>query len=70
MAKRRRGGPTFIQRSREKSPEEKALYHQVAGAGKSRVKREFFDLSDSDVSEIVARMETAIGTNLRRQTGR
>lgn len=58
-------GPTFIQRSRSKSPAEKAAYHHVAGAGKSRVKREFFGLSTRDEAAIVAVVDQAITRRLR-----
>ena len=54
---RRRTGPTMIQRSRGMSAEEKALYHHVAGAGKSRVKRQFFDVSESDIDDVIARVD-------------
>lgn len=43
---------TFIQRSREASSEQKAIYHQVTGAGRSRVKREFFGVDDEGQREI------------------
>ena len=50
MAKR--GGPTLVQRSRRVSPQTKAYYHQVAGAGKSRVRRDFLGLSDRELLDI------------------
>lgn len=59
MAKR-----TFIQRSREKGAAEKATYHQVSGAGKRKVKRPFFGLSDRDEDVIVDQ----IGKHLDRIT--
>jgi len=46
---------TFIQRSRSKAPSEKAAYHQIVGAGKSRVKREFFGLTTADEDLIIER---------------
>lgn len=46
------GGGTFIQRSRSVGAADKAYYHDVAGAGKSHVKREFFDLSEEDIDVI------------------
>ncbi len=49
---------TLIQQSRDVSAEQKAIYHQVAGAGKSKVKREFFDLSDSDFDRIAERIDS------------
>jgi phage gpG-like protein len=59
MAKRGRG-PTLIQQSRRKSAEEKALYHNVLGAGQSRVKREFLGLTEQDERDIVDRLQKAI----------
>lgn len=56
MAKRAKG-PTFIQRSRAMSSEEKAMYHNVAGAGKSRVTRVFFELDDADIDAIVDQVD-------------
>lgn len=56
---------TFIQRSRAVSPEQKALYHQVLGAGKSRVKREFFGVSDADLAAIKSRLEAGVARNVR-----
>ena len=59
MAKRpTRKGPTFIQRSRAVSSEQKAIYHNVLGAGRSGVIREFFGVSPQD--------ETALGEGLER----
>lgn len=49
---------TLIQRSREVSAEQKAVYHQIAGAGKSRVTREFFDLSDGEFDRIAERIDS------------
>lgn len=51
---------TFIQRSREESSEQKALWHNVQGAGKSRVKREFFALNGDDVDAIERLLVQAI----------
>lgn len=57
MAKRRSNRPTMIQESRRKSPEEKALYHQELGAGKSHVKRPFLNLTADDERDIVTLIE-------------
>jgi uncharacterized protein HemX len=59
------GRGTFIQRSRSVSPEQKALYHQVLGAGKSRVKREFFDISQADLMALAARLQQLMGDKIR-----
>lgn len=64
MSKRRKG-PTLIQRSRSVRPAEKALFHNVTGAGKSKVKREFFDLDASDVDALRDELERRVTRNLR-----
>lgn len=46
--KRSRVGPKFIQRSRGESSEQKAIWHNVTGAGRSHVVREFFGLTDEE----------------------
>ena len=66
MARPRRG-PTFVQASRAVSPEQKALYHHVLGAGKARVKREFFDLSSADLDAIAQRLDAAMTRQLRQE---
>lgn len=68
MAKGRRNGKTLIQSSRAVAPGQKALYHQVFGAGKSRIKREFFDLNAEDVSVIAAEAQRRMTRHL--QSGR
>lgn len=69
MAKRRArsfvGSATFIQKSREKSAEEKALYHNELGAGRRHVIREFFGLNDEDGAAIQARIEAGIEQALK-----
>lgn len=64
MARRTRRGPTLIQRSRAVAPGQKALYHQVFGAGKSRVLRQFFDLNDDDARVIGDEMRRRITERL------
>ena len=69
MAKRRTSGRagskgTFIQASRAESPEQKALYHQVTGAGKSRVLRKFFELSEDDEQALTARVDAHLSRSL------
>jgi len=51
---------TFIQRSRAKPAAEKAAYHQLSGAGKRRVKREFFGLTSRDEDYLVDRFSQAL----------
>jgi hypothetical protein len=66
MAKRR-SGPTLIQQSRRKSPAEKAAYHHDAGAGKSRIKREFFDVSDAELGQVRQFLSTRLKANVARE---
>ena len=63
MATRR--GPTLIQRSRRKSAAEKAAFYEVAGAGKSKVKRPFFDLNPKDERAIEDRLSAFLDRQLR-----
>ena len=57
---------TRSQISRSVRPSEKAYWHQVSGAGKSHVKRQFFGISPSD-SDIIAR---ELGILLERNVSR
>jgi gentisate 1,2-dioxygenase len=65
-ARRLRRGPTFIQRSRAVSSEQKAIYHHVTGAGRSQVKREFFDLDTEDQTSILQKLEDGLRARLTR----
>ncbi len=47
---------TLIQRSRSVGAAQKAQWHQVDGAGKSRVRRPFFGLTSADVAAIEQRV--------------
>lgn len=47
-----RGSQTLIQRSRAVGAQDKAFWHHVAGAGRSRVRRPFFSLTHPDVAQI------------------
>ena len=58
-------GPTFIQRSRNLRPSEKALFHQELGAGKSHVTRKFFELNANDEAAIVNRIDTGLQQAIR-----
>jgi hypothetical protein len=64
-ARRQRGGPTFIQRSRTTSSEQKALYHNVLGAGRRGVLRPFFDLNAADQREAGLALEKLIDARLK-----
>lgn len=59
-AKKVRKGPTFIQRSRAVSSEQKAIWHNVTGAGKSRVLRPFFEVGKDDQEAIKDGIETLL----------
>jgi phage gpG-like protein len=58
-------GRTFLQASRLVPPSEKAAFHQVSGAGRSHVKREFFGLTEDDETAIVAKLDTALRQQLK-----
>lgn len=45
-------GRTFIQLSRAVGAADKAYFHHEAGAGRSRVRRRFFDVNASELSRI------------------
>lgn len=64
MAKRR--GPTLIQRSRAISPQQKAIYHAVAGAGKARTIRDFFDLGPGDAESIGRLLQRRVTERMTR----
>jgi len=55
---------TLIQQSRAISSKLKATYHEIDGAGKSRVKRPFFSLNAADETAIVERITSAIDESL------
>lgn len=55
--KRGSSAATFIQRSRAIGAADKAFWHTESGAGKSRVKRQFFALNASDEAAIVEAIE-------------
>jgi hypothetical protein len=55
---------TFIQRSRGVSSEEKAMYHNVTGAGTSHVRRVFFDLSPEDAALCQTTLHDALVTRM------
>jgi phage gpG-like protein len=59
-----RGG-TLVQRSRETGAQNKAFWHHVSGAGQSRVKRRFFDLSAQDVQQITAAVRSYLDRSIR-----
>lgn len=56
---------TFIQRSRGESSEQKAMWHNVTGAGRSGVIRTFFDLSREEQEACRDLLQTQLETRLR-----
>ena len=64
MAKTRK--QTMVQASRAKSPQEKAAYHVVTGAGRSRVIRDFFNLGPGDDEAITRLLQTRVSARLQR----
>lgn len=65
MAKRARKA-TVIQRSRRVSPQSKAFFHQVTGAGRSKVRRPFLGLTDDELRTLGTRLEAGIRRVVRR----
>lgn len=57
--------PTFIQRSREKGAGEKATYHNITGAGKSRVVRRFLGLTDQDAQSVKQKLVDGLRRQLK-----
>ena len=57
-------GGTFVQRSRAVGAADKANWHQIEGAGKSKVKRPFFDLSPAEEAELTAVVQTHLAQTL------
>ena len=68
MAKRR-GNISFIQRSRSVESGEKAAYHHVTGAGRSRVRRPFFGVNESDESVVADLVDAHLRRVLDRRGG-
>lgn len=46
--------------SKSISPEQKAIYHHETGAGRSRVRRRFFEIGDEDETAIAALVEAGL----------
>lgn len=59
---------TFVQRSRGESPQQKAIYHAEVGAGKARVRRDFFQLGAADKDAVTRLLQSRITTRLQRGT--
>jgi hypothetical protein len=56
---------TFIQRSRQMPSEEKAMYHNVLGAGRSGVIREFFNVNDTESLALRDGLSTLVAARLK-----
>lgn len=65
MPKKPRG--TRSQVSRSARPSEKAYWHQVSGAGKSHVRRQFFGISPTDAATIERELSMTLDRNLLRE---
>jgi len=57
---------TLIQRSRRVSSQKKAEFHELTGAGKRKVKREFFGLNRSDEDALTKRITDGVDQALSR----
>jgi hypothetical protein len=68
MAKRARrsGSGTFIQQSRAVSSEQKAIFHNIMGAGRRGVKRAFFDLNASDKQRAGEMLDRLVSEKLKQ----
>lgn len=53
-------GPTMIQRSRAMGAEEKAVFHNLTGAGRSHVLRPFMDLTEEDQNVLTTQVADGI----------
>ena len=58
---------TFIQASRSASAHSKASWHAVEGAGKRRVVRDFFQLSEQDMTTLTAYLQGRLDQRIARQ---
>lgn len=56
---------TFIQRSRAERPEQKAIWQQVTGAGKSRVRRPFLGVTAPEQTTLRDTLAQQIDRRLR-----
>jgi phage gpG-like protein len=57
---------TLIQQSRRTSSVAKATYHELTGAGRSRVKRPFFGLNPDDETAIYKRIDDELQQHIDR----
>lgn len=57
---------TFIAQSRAVSSEQKAMFHNILGAGRAGTLRKFFDLNLSDQIALRDGLEKLVGARLRK----
>lgn len=70
MAKRvvtRRKGPTLVQRSRRISPQQKAYWHHASGAGTSKIRRPFLELTEAEAAFIGDAIDKGILEQLNKE---
>lgn len=58
------GASTLIQRSRTLGGEQKAIFHNLTGAGRAHVLRPFMGLTDDDEDYLVDRISEGIDRHL------
>jgi hypothetical protein len=52
-------------RSTGESPMQKAIWHAVEGAGRSHVIRNFFDLNEAQIAQVVTEMQAMMARRLQ-----
>lgn len=62
----RRQGATLVQRSRRVSPQSKAFFHEVTGAGRSKVRRPFLGLTDTELRQLDQLVEAGVARLVQR----
>jgi hypothetical protein len=58
----------MVQRSRRVSPQSKAFFHQVTGAGKPKIRRPFLGLTDAEMQTLASRLDAGIRRVVRRSS--
>jgi hypothetical protein len=58
---------TVIQRSRSESSEQKAMFHNITGAGRRGTIRRFFDLGESDRQAATTALDAVLSKRVRGQ---
>lgn len=57
---------TFISQSRAMSSEQKAMFHNILGAGPKGTIRKFFDLNTSDQTALMNGLEKLVAARIRK----